>query len=79
MEQQLHSMNTLFSQLGKPSDDAAIAAFIETYRPLPSGIKLHEAVFWTDSQAGFLREAVCDDADWAEIVEELNAELHARQ
>jgi len=78
MERQVHSMNNLFAQLGQPSDDAAIAQFMETYRPLPSDVQLHEAAFWSSSQAGFPREAIGNDSDWGQVVEALNVELHAR-
>jgi hypothetical protein len=78
MERSVHSLNTLFAQLGQPSDEASIAQFIESHRPLPDDVLLHEAAFWTPSQAAFLREAILDDADWAEVADELNADLRAR-
>lgn len=78
MERPIHSMSNLFAQLGQPSDELAIAHFIETRRPLANGVLLHEAAFWTPAQACFLREAILDDADWAEVTDELNVELHAR-
>ncbi len=78
MEKHQHSMSNLFAQLGQASDDAAIARFIETHRPLPESMQLHEAPFWTPAQASFLREAILQDADWAEVADELNAELHTR-
>ena len=77
MERPVHSMNNLFAQLGEASDDAAIARFIETH-PLPDGLALHEAPFWKPAQAAFLREALMDDADWAEIADELSSELRTR-
>ncbi|UCV21664.1 DUF2789 domain-containing protein [Ferribacterium limneticum] len=78
MERPVHSMNNLFAQLGKPSDDDAIERFIETYRPLAGAMQLHEASFWSASQACFLHEALLHDADWAEVADKLNVELHAR-
>lgn len=78
MERPVHSMSNLFAQLGQANDEQAIARFIETRRPLANGVQLHEAAFWTPSQACFLREAILDDADWAEVADELNVELHAR-
>lgn len=78
MERPVHNLSSLFAQLGQPSDEAAIVRFIETHRPLAGGVMLHEAAFWSPSQASFLREALLDDADWAEVVDELNQELHAR-
>ena len=78
MERPVHSMSNLFAQLGQASDEKAIAQFIESRRPLANGMQLHEAPFWTPSQAGFLREVIQDDADWSEVADALNVGLHAR-
>ena len=77
MERPVHNMSDLLAQLGQANDEAAIAEFIETHSPLPEGIQLYEASFWTESQAGFLREAILEDADWAEVADELNVDLRA--
>lgn len=77
MERPAHSMSNLFCQLGQASDETAIDHFIAMHRPLAGTVRLHEATFWTPAQASFLRDAIIDDADWAEIVEELNSALHA--
>ena len=69
METPIHSINSLFAQLGLPSATAEIDAFIEHHCPL------HEASFWTASQSTFLAEEIEDDADWAEVIDELNARL----
>lgn len=79
MEQSVRDMSSLFAQLGMASDEVNIARFIETYGPLAGGMQLHEATFWTPAQASFLREAILDDAEWAEIVDALNAELHTQR
>jgi hypothetical protein len=71
-----HDMPTLFEQLGLPSDDAAIRAFIDAHRPLPEAMMLSEAPFWSDAQATFLRESWREDSDWAPVVDTLNALLH---
>jgi Protein of unknown function (DUF2789) len=78
MERPVHNMSNLFAQLGQPNDEAAITQFIESHRPLAEDVQLHEATFWTPAQAAFLREAISDDADWAEVVDELNGDLRAR-
>ena len=75
MERPVHKMSNLFAQLGLANDDAAIARFIATHRPLAEAVKLHEADFWSPSQASLLCEAIRDDADWAEVVDELNVEF----
>ena len=78
MERPVHDLSNLFAQLGEPSDEASIARVIETHSPLAEGIQLYEAAFWTPAQAGFLREAILEDADWAEVIDELNNDLRAR-
>lgn len=77
MEHPQHDMGHLFAQLGRPDGPADIASFIAAHRPLPGGTQLHEASFWSCSQSLFLREAIGDDADWAQVAERLNGELHA--
>jgi len=77
MEAPIHSINNLFAQLGLESDDESIAGFIQRYGPLQHDIPLSEAAFWTATQAAFLREEISKDADWAEIIDQLNARLHA--
>lgn len=77
MERSDYDLSSLFAQLGKPSNEGAMRAFIESHGPLPEGVRLHEAPFWTPSQAAFLAESVSDDADWAQAAESLNTLLHA--
>jgi hypothetical protein len=75
MEMIEKSMSTLFDQLGEASDNAGIERFIALHGTLSSGTHLHEAGFWSASQASFLREALVADAAWAPVVDELNARL----
>lgn len=77
MENPQHNLSDLFAQLGLPSEASAIAGFIAAHSPLPSGVPLIEAPFWTASQAGFLCEEILKDADWAEVIDELNEALRA--
>ena len=74
MEQQRHDLPELFAQLGLPNDPAAIDVFIAAHR-LPDDVKLANAPFWTPTQSAFLGEGLAADADWAEVIEELNSEL----
>ena len=71
-------MPTLFAQLGEASDDHGIARFIELHGKLAGGTHLHEADFWSPSQASFLREAIVLDSAWSQVVDELNATLHSQ-
>lgn len=75
MESPMHSMSTLFAQLGLPSDPAGIQRFIAEHATLPAQIPLAEAPFWNTAQASFLREEVMADADWAGIVDQLDQSL----
>jgi len=77
MEQSVHAFHELFEQLGLPSDPASIEAFIKAHAPLHDSVQLADAPFWTESQASFLREELREDADWAELVDQLNAALRA--
>lgn len=78
METPIHRMAHLFAQLGLPADAAAIDQFIASHGPLPPAVRLAEAPFWTASQSEFLREGTLVDADWAEVIDELNADLCGR-
>lgn len=71
-----HNINTLFDQLGLPSSAGEIDQFIHQHSPLSKELALHQAAFWTPSQARFIREAIEEDSDWAEAVDDLNTRMH---
>jgi hypothetical protein len=48
------------------------------HSPLATYVLLSEAPFWTNAQAAFLREEILNDADWAEVIDQLNARLHSK-
>jgi hypothetical protein len=72
-----HSLQDLFGQLGLPAEAGDIERFVGSHRPLPEGVKLWEASFWSTGQAQFLREEIAEDADWAEVVDQLNLMLRS--
>jgi Protein of unknown function (DUF2789) len=72
-----HRFADLFAQLGLPSDEAAMRRFIREHAPLAGDIRLEEAAFWTPQQARLLRELCIQDADWAPVVDQLNASLRS--
>jgi hypothetical protein len=76
MEPTVHPFSELFAQLGLPNDNASIQQFIATHSPLPNGMRLEEAPFWSRAQAQLLREERREDADWAMVVDRLNVALH---
>lgn len=77
MDIETPTLSLLFDQLGLPSEQADIDAFVEAHSPLPDDVKLSEADFWTPQQAKLLKDEMRDDADWAPVVDELNVLLHA--
>ena len=78
MESTQHTLNNLFAQLGLPASDQEIETFIQTHSHLAGYLTLAEAPFWTPAQAAFLREEILKDADWAEVIDQLNARLHKK-
>lgn len=74
MDTSSHTMETLFAQLGLPNSETAIDNFMQNNH-LPNEVPLQNAAFWSAGQAQFLREAIAEDADWAEVVDHLDAQL----
>ena len=76
MESPIHSFSSLFEQLGLDGSDRAVDAFVDQHRgSIPEGTPLWQAGFWSPSQSAFLCEALQQDADWAEVVDQLDAML----
>jgi hypothetical protein len=83
MEPPVHRFGDLFRQLGLADRPAEIAAFLMRHRPLPAKTVLADAPIWSPVQSQFLREGIADNADWAQVVDTLDASLrdfaHVRQ
>ena len=77
MDKTFHRFSELFAQMGLPTSGPDIEAFLRQHSPLAGDIALADAAFWTPAQAVFLREEWREDADWAEVVDQLNAALRA--
>ena len=76
MDTASHDLSTLFSQLGLEASPEAIEHFIQHHRgQLPDNQPLYQAPFWNPGQSAFIREALAEDADWAETVDMLDAML----
>ncbi|MEO6698637.1 MAG: DUF2789 domain-containing protein [Paraperlucidibaca sp.] len=75
MEKPIHSLTALFDQLGLESTEAGINSFVKKHCPLPGGTELHKASFWNVSQASLLKQKLDEDADWVEIVNQLDVML----
>ncbi len=76
MYTQQPTMRDLFVQLGLDASDQSIEEFIEKHRGLNDSRHIEEAPFWNDSQADFLKRALIEDAEWAEVIDQLNVQLH---
>ena len=75
MESSIHRFSDLFAQLGLHSDGPAIQDFIAQHAPLDGRIRLHDAPFWNAANSRMLQEMTADDADWAELVDQLDVAL----
>ena len=75
MDTSAHTIETLFEQLGLNNNPESIKAFV-TNNHLPRDVPLENAAFWSSGQAQFLREAIAEDSDWAEVVDQLSGQLH---
>ena len=72
-----HTIADLFAQLGLGNTSAEIDQFVARHRPLDNSLQLADAPFWSAGQAQFLREEISEDADWAEVVDQLDVMLRA--
>jgi Protein of unknown function (DUF2789) len=71
MDMTTHDMATLFAQLGLDNSPTAINAFIASHK-IPADMTLAQASFWTSAQASFLTENLKQDADWSDVIDQLN-------
>jgi len=74
MDTSVHTLEALFAQLGLDDRPDAIAEFARRH-VLSSDVLLHRGDFWSPAQAQFIRDAMREDSDWAEAVDQLNAML----
>ena len=75
MNKPMHRFSDLFAQLGLPNDELAIKHFLTNHAPLHGDLRLHEAPFWSPAQAAFLREAILQNSDWVQTVDQMSAAL----
>lgn len=70
-----HLVSDLFSQLGLDNNERAIDTFIRDHHLQARDGELYRAIFWNPAQAQFIKQAIEEDGDWAEAVDELDARL----
>ena len=71
MESPIHNLTSLCQQLGV----ANLQALLNQHAPLPERLALADAPFWNVAQTAFLSEQLEADADWAEVIDQLDALL----
>lgn len=69
-----HSMGSLFEQLGLANDPESINKFVATHK-LDKDTLLEQAPFWNAGQADFIHEALDEDSDWVELIDQLDVML----
>lgn len=69
----------LFAQLGLPNGPQDIAQFLAEHTPLAGDVSLPDAAFWSPSQAAFLKEALLQDSNWAELADQLSEALRGQE
>jgi Protein of unknown function (DUF2789) len=69
-----HTLENLFLQLGLSNSPESMEAFIKNNH-LPKEIPLESAACWSAGQAQFIHEAIEQDSDWSEIVDQLDVQL----
>lgn len=77
MDRSEHTMENLFRQLGLSDKANDMAIFVGSHY-LTEDQKLIEADFWSPDQVTFLQEALEQDSDWAEVVDQLDVLLRQK-
>lgn len=77
MNTHIHTLSSLFDQLGLDSKDASIEHFVDLYKPIAGEIELHDAIFWSESQASFIKQMKDEDADWSGVIDQLDVMLRS--
>ncbi|AKJ97817.1 MULTISPECIES: DUF2789 domain-containing protein [Pseudomonas] len=75
MHTPIHPLSSLFKQLGLPDDAQGIDQFITSHSPLKPELHLADAFFWSEGQRQMLRDELLEDADWAEVIDQLDVLL----
>ena len=79
MDSTYHRFTELFQQLGLASDTRSIQEFLARHSPLHPSIRLENAAVWSEAQSSLLRDEILLDADWAEVVDQLNTALRGSE
>lgn len=75
MDMSANNIENLFAQLGLDNSQDAIERFTTTHI-LPKEVYVNNAPYWNDGQRHFLQDALRQDSEWTEAVDQLNIMLH---
>jgi hypothetical protein len=75
MDMSTNNIETLFAQLGLDNSAEAMTQFVTSHR-LPKDVSVNNAPYWNDGQRHFLQDALRQDSEWSEVVDQLNVMLH---
>ncbi|QYJ77830.1 DUF2789 domain-containing protein [Shewanella acanthi] len=67
-------LSHLFEQLGLDNQPQAMSTFIAGHK-LSAKTHLSDATFWNEAQRNFIIEALEADAEWTELIEQLDTQL----
>ncbi|MCH1928851.1 DUF2789 domain-containing protein [Shewanella sp. A25] len=67
-------LSHLFEQLGLDNQPQAMSTFIASHK-LSAQTHLSDAPFWSAAQKSFIVEALAADAEWTELIEQLDTQL----
>jgi len=65
----------LYTGIDRSVTEQGIDSFIEKNSPLAGSVELHEAKFWNTCQSSFLKQVLDEDAEWVEVVNQLDVML----
>ncbi len=75
MDMSANNLETLFAQLGLNNSQEAMTRFAASHM-LPKDVYVNNAPYWNDGQRHFLQDALRQDSEWSEAVDQLNILLH---
>jgi hypothetical protein len=75
MDRSNHNIPTLFAQLGLDNTRSGIYHFVKLHKIADNRTRLSQAEFWSPSQASFIEDALAEDGDWSEVIDQLDAML----
>ena len=77
MDTTSNDLSHLFKQLGLPHDQEGIDDFV-LQNKLEKHTLIIDADCWNSGQKAFLKEALLEDAQWSEVIDQLDVMMRAK-